>query len=237
MEKDSPIKARLRAYSASKKTPNNGSSEKVRQTVKDGSFQEDQSDSVLLKRKDTPLVEVSETTTRGEMAAKITDENGKPLSMEQMLANLTSTVNAIQADIVSLKDSKSKIPTLENSIKVEEKNVKKLSEKQESEVVRLKMLTAVVIRQDKQIEHLKKQVEILQKESKKPNIFVDGLLEEGKSCIQLVKDFFKEQMEIEANVHVSQAFRIGNKTLRTMKITFANPDTKYFVFSPISKES
>ena len=227
----SPIKARLRAYSASK-TPNSGSKEKELSPISVISEIETSKDSSRYKNQkensDTSSVEKPEE----EMAGK----NG---TLEEMMANLTATVNSIKTDIADLKGNKTKLTTIENTQIIEANERKKLVERQDSDSLKLKMLMAIVIRQDKQIQHMKNEMEVLKKESKKSTVLIEGLIESDKEKtssgrIEVVSDFFKEKMEIKDTVRIKQAYRYGKKIPQTMKVVLENPEDKSIIFSHVS---
>ena len=109
-------------------------------------------------------------------------------NMETMLAQLTQTVNEIKNDNV-------KITQVENKVS--------------SNDLRIKLLTAVVIKQDHQISTLNGQIEAMYRIQRRPNVFVSGIIEnedeDDEQRIQKVKSFFKEQMEIEDEIPVIQS--------------------------------
>ena len=110
---------------------------------------------------------------------------------------------------------------------------------QQNESFRVKLLTAIVIRQDQKISELSNQVEQLRKEQKKPNMFIDGLVEkdseiDASAHIAMVKSFFTKEMEIEETINIHQAYRVGSKNPRSMKIILQDPDDKKIIFSNIS---
>ena len=81
-----------------------------------------------------------------------------------------------------------------------------------------------------------KEVEMLKRGSKQPNILINNLLEESQektsdSRIKLVQAFFKNQMEIKQEIPIKQAFRFGTSNPRTMMVILDNPDDKFDIFS------
>ena len=149
--------------------------------------------------------------------------------LEQMITELTSTVNVIQVDVQALQGKKTSIPSLET-------NIANCQDQQKSDSIKIKLLSVIVIRQETQIEKLISQVELLQKENKKSNFFIEGILETEKEethegRIEVIKDFLKNQMEIEETITVKQAYRIGHKDPRVFKVVLANNDDKNVIFS------
>ena len=73
----------------------------------------------------------------------------------------------------------------------------------------------------------------------KSNIIIDGLLESAEETFvsrkELVKNFFKEQMEIEQDIEIKDAFRIGKSIPKAMLVTLAVSDDKEIVFSNVAK--
>ena len=238
---NSPIKARLRSYSASKsqvRNQNFGSKGKSKHPS-EGNAQSD----------DIRRQQLSETVSERAVLAEETDKNllkmkeqEKPATMESlqnMITDLTTMVNSIKTDITDLKASKSKVSQLESDIENEKILRGELQDKSESESMKIKPLSAIVIRQDQRIEHLESQLEMLIKESKRASFFIDGILEKGEDESlevrkELIASFFKEQMKLEDMVPIKQVFRIGKKNPRVMKVILENSDDKPKIFSNIS---
>ena len=147
----SPIKERLRAYSASKKNVDINSVSKGDSTQKD--------------REEEPHVDMAEVS-QVSIPEKFSTEN-----IETLLRNLTDSVNGIKTDLADLRASKSKVLTIETEQQNLTSTVKTCPSERESDAFKIKLLTAIVIRQDEKISAMSKEIELIKKDSKKVNLF------------------------------------------------------------------
>ena len=99
------------------------------------------------------------------------------------------------------------------------------------------MLSGIVIRQENKINNLTKEVDWLKRELRKLNLSISGILgssEETKSDRkEKVQSFFKDTMEIEEEIAVTQAVRVG-KTGETILVKLENLEDKSLIFSNAS---
>ena len=216
-----PIKERLRAYSASKNhasKPNSGSKELC--------------DINTTLEKETETNNTEESQQAGVKMGERSDQSENSEDLATMIKNLTSAVNNIQKDVTDLKTSKSQIVDVNDHLS----SLSQYREQQRVDSVKIKLLSQIVIRQEQKIDYLCNQLDGIRREQKKPNLFLDGILEdssesEPKGSIKLVQKFLKEQMEMKESVELKQAFRIGTKNPRTMKIVLTDPEDKVGIFS------
>ena len=154
--------------------------------------------------------------------------------LERLITNLTTAVGEIKKDIIDLKGNKDSISSLDTNFKTEQEKLTKLTERLDKEEFQSKLLTAVVIKQDNVISELKKEIETLKKGQRKPNMFISGIIEvedESKESRKaMVANFFKGIMEINKDIPIVDAFRIGKGNPRVMKIVLANPYDKGLIF-------
>ena len=159
--------------------------------------------------------------------------------LEGLITSLTSTVNSLKQDFTDWKTSKdSSLLKLETDISTEINDRKCLAIKCEENETRIKILSAIVIRQSEQIDDLNSIVAQLQKQNKKSNIIISGLLEPSEentqSRLELAKKFFKETMEIEPDIGIRQTFRFGGGNPRALMVVLENPDDKEIIFANVS---
>ena len=198
--------------------PNLGSKDKVSKTECVNASKEPLKDLdkiIIITNSPSPLDEDTdqeiEESVKGNASKEATMEN-----LLEMITNLTTTVNSIKNDITDLKTSKSTVDILKNDLEQEKRSLKLIKEQHDADAIKIKMLSAIVIRQDQKIDHLSSQIEFLIREQKKPNFFIEGILEKkvkktDQDRKQLVKDFIKEELEIETDVNIKQVYRIGKK--------------------------
>ena len=155
-----------------------------------------------------------------------------------MITALTTTVNSIKNDVTDLKTSKSSASSIRKDLEDEIENRKIANIRHEEDSMKIKLLTAMVIKQGEQIQELSAQVDSLQRFTRKANIIISGILEVGEEdvdrCKELVKDFLKEEMLIENEVEIKQAYRFGSGNPRALMVVLSNPDDKSVIFSHVS---
>ena len=143
-------------------------------------------------------------------------------SLSSMISGLTTTVNGIKDDITEMKRSKSE--TL-NQFK--------------NETVKIRMLSAIVIRQDARIEQLKNQVKSLLRSTRRPNLMIQGIIETAEQSkedrIKLVKDFFTSELEIEETISIKNAYWRGQGKARHMFTELEHYSDKSLIFTNVSK--
>ena len=174
------------------------------------------------------------TSSKEDIQEELTDFQ----RLERLLNALTSSVGTIQADITELKTSKSKVKVLTDEIKRERTKIDKTIEKVDVESFKLKLVTAIAIKQSHEIASLKKEVAALRSHMRRPNLSISGILEgeneTKKSHIELVNNFFKNEMEIEEPIVIRKVNRVGKFRPRSLAIVLDDPSDKATIFSHVS---
>ena len=158
-----------------------------------------------------------------------------------MFNKLNSTLMTLSTEVTQLKDLKGKVDSYSETWK---KTVDSFVETSENAVVdqdlRIKWLTNIVIRQEQKIEELENKLENIKAREQKPNLTVTGILEDPEesreTLIQKSKDFIKNQMEIEQNIEIWDAYRLGQPgaVTRTVFIKLRYPSDKTVIFTNAS---
>ena len=219
----SPIKEHLRAYNASKTNDESvKASSKETETIKEG-------DKDIKMGKETPK----------EQTQKEENDKNKMDNLEKMLTTLTTSVANIEANVTNLMNSKSNVTTLEAELKQERESLKNYKNTQDSDSFKIKLLTAIVIKQGQKIDELQDKVECIQKDAKKESLFIDGIIprslqETNSERISLVQEFIKDKLDVKEDVQIKQAFRIGGKDPKTIKVILKNVEDKQVIFSNVS---
>ena len=147
-------------------------------------------------------------------------------------------METIQTDIATLKTSKSKLEDMEQGVAKNEINIQTLLDHTEADNFRVRMLSAVLAKQDQTISRMSKQIEFLKAQQRKPNLFISGILEGDEQSkedrVGKVSGFFHETMEIDQEIQVENALRIGKGNPRTLLVTLKNPGDKALIFQNAS---
>ena len=228
MEKSlSPIKGRLRSHSdkhGRSKCPSENGSEK--------------------KQKESPTLKETPKTPKKASAKKVPSSkvvNNKTTmeNIESMLRNLTATVATMQKDVNEIKTSKFKFDNFNADVERDRSDLISMQTKRDSDSLKIKLLSAIVIRQDQKLEAMSKEIEWLKKGAKKPNFSIDGIMESetektNKDRIAAVKKFLKEELGMKEVVLIKQAYRVGVKSPKTMMVILENSEDKHEIFSLVS---
>ena len=165
---------------------------------------------------------------------KVTDLD----TLADLITSLTTTVNDIKSDVTTLKGNQDKLTSVEKKVINYEDTLKTTKELAESDSLKIKLLSAIVIKQEARIEQLERTVNNMQKAEKRPNLIISGLNENAEASvtdrITLANEFFKNQMEIETEIKVQTAYWIGNHPNRNLLIKLMNPEDKATIFSHVS---
>ena len=165
-----------------------------------------------------------------EKLSAMGDDKGTE-NVGQLLRDLQASVNEIKTDVADLKRSKC-------DHDISKKALDTLVKSDTESSTKIKLLSAIVIRQDARIMQLESALEAIQRNFRRPNLFIDGLTERHgdvlKDRIEQVQEFFKEKMEIQEEIKVKKAFWIGSSKNRLMKVELVNSDDKGLIFAHAS---
>ena len=106
--------------------------------------------------------------------------------------------------------------------------------------LKIKILSNIIIRQEEQINNLKEQLWLERAAKRKPNLVVSGIIEHDnetpKETVQKVSQFFKDQMEIQEDIKVKKAQRLGdpNAKDRPVLIKLENAQEKAKIYKNIT---
>ena len=101
----------------------------------------------------------------------------------------------------------------------------------------IECLKGIVIRQDQEIQECRSQIEHWQYIGMRPNLIVSGIeVCANEDCVQLIKSFFKDTMEIQDDIHIVSAFRFkGSGRYRAICVKLAKSSDKALIFKNTGK--
>ena len=150
------------------------------------------------------------------------------------------TLSDLKADIQNLRQVKGNpdIFTLDWKEGIE-KDITDLDAKEDIQDHRISLLTNIIIKQDERIQFLEAKVNMLQQNEIKVNIGISGILEENeetrKSLFKKVTVFFKEVLEIQQEIPILDAFRLGQGNPRAVLVKLKFAPDKALIFSNANK--
>ena len=97
--------------------------------------------------------------------------------------------------------------------------------------VQLNEVTGVTIRQDQELRECKREIENLKFRLDRNLLRITGLEEqEGEDCKAAVKAFFTQKLEIQQEIAISDAFRVGKGQNRSILVYLQDPKVKGLIF-------
>ena len=158
--------------------------------------------------------------------------------MGRLLKSLVSSVATIRKDLTELKTSKFNISTMEEVYENNQKVLEDLIAQHEDNSFRVKLLSAIIIRQDNRIQSLENEVINLKKDARRSNLIISGLDEIDDAMpqkeIEQVKTFLSSEMEITEDIEIKKAYRVGKGTNRVVTVQMANAEDKAMIFGNVS---
>ena len=98
----------------------------------------------------------------------------------------------------------------------------------------IEMLKGTVIRQEQIIAECKAEIETLQVNQMRSNLIIKGIVQsEKENCKELVKNFFKEKLEITEEIKICSANRMGKGKKAPMFVKLMDDDDKPKIFSKV----
>ena len=146
---------------------------------------------------------------------EITPPNSSdPKEWMAIFNKLNITLQSMNNDIAELKGLKTSLdsytPQWQGKI---ESALVSLENDQQNTDFKVKLLTNVVIRQDQKLQELESRVTTMFEKEKRQNVVIEGIQEkageEREDVTQLVKNFFKHEMKIEAEIEIHDIYRVG----------------------------
>ena len=165
------------------------------------------------KRKMKPELAESETQIVFE-DQEINPEDVSPATWLTMFNTLNTTLAGLQNDIKELHLLKGTVETYFIQWKeTVDQNLQDSDNKADNHDFQLKLLKNMVINQDEKIKFLESKVTAAYEREIKPNMIIHGILEiaeeDRDKLLTLVKDFFKDTMEIQQTIEVTDVYCLG----------------------------
>ena len=207
---------------AKAKMPNSASKISTQQTP------EKQKDSISpAKQKSTKMTEFETLKTMIE-------------TLTTTVTRLATTVSDLKSEIADIKTSKLMLTGLQEQVTNNKSSLETVAKQTDNDAFQVKLLTAIVIRQEAQIQSLSKEVETFKKQSRAANIVIKNLLENENESeltdrIKIVHNFFKEKMEIQTSIPIRNIYRFGGSNSHALMVVLDNPEDKSIIFANSSK--
>ena len=215
----------------------------------DGQKREDAGDETSKKTvfkdgiyKDQPKKPTSKADI-GEKTPKPAD-NIMPLDNNQqiigMLQALMTSVTEIKDDLKLLREDKERNTTEITAIKVQQsthaEQIESLEDKSKVCNNKLHQLADVVAYQAQVIKEMQNKIHKQEEDSMKPNLIVHGITElEGENCTAVIKQFFKDKLELVHDLQIKKAYRLGKSKKRPILVCLKNAYDKGAIYANVSK--
>ena len=159
-----------------------------------------------------------------------------PKGISEVFIKLSQVVNTLQRNVNNMHNPGGKSSDTDIIARIQEC----VSAVTADSDFKMKLLTNIVIRQEEKIKDLEGKIENAKLKEARPNIVVSGLIEvEGKTHkhrLNLVKEFFSQQMEIEQKISLKDAYRRGCKEHKNRPIVavLKSIEDKAVIFENVS---
>ena len=102
--------------------------------------------------------------------------------------------------------------------------------------VQLREVTGMTIKQDQELKECKKEIENLKFRMDRNLLRITGLEEkEGENCKEAVKTFFTQKLDIQQEIAMIDAYRVGKGQNRAILVYLQDPKIKGLIFKNTSK--
>ena len=173
------------------------------------------------------------------------------MSNGDMIRLFMQTMTAHKEEIkAEIRKGETRLDTLENkqteindtitTLKFNEMQTKVKTTSLETEVTNLKTqvlnLTNVVVRQDSLLTELQSKDKFNDKCTMRANLIIKGIVEsEKENCFDKVKSFFKNTLQIEKEIAIQIAHRIGKGTRRPVRVVLKSANDKGLIYKNANK--
>ena len=166
-------------------------------------------------------------------------EEVTPKKWFDMFTSLNKTLTELKTEVSDLKGLKGKVEHFSTEWKESvDKGIIDLDNKCDYQDFQVKLLMNIVIRQDERIKTLEgKQTAAFEREIR-PNLRISGIVEKKEETRQQlfeeVTSFFKNTMQIEEEIGLADAYRVGAGNTRSVVVKLQHPDDKSIIFANAS---
>ena len=204
---------------------------------------------VISQQTDTATMYTMGTTTNPASTPSITTKENpeNPMmalmqAMNEKLSNIQAHVRSVHSEVQSLKDSKTDIYEQITGIQFDQEDDHEVLIIQQNELRQCQdqvaLLTNIVSKYEGKITELSNKITAMEARSMHSELIITGLQDkEKKSPLETVREFFKEQMEIEEDLNIVYVYwkGKGKNTFKPLVVRFTTPAFKSKVFSNVSK--
>lgn len=177
-----------------------------------------------------------------EMATNSQTENvqhDQPDELLSLMRTLNATVQKLEKKLDAMEAEKkqvdAKVSSIENIQSQEVIRVKGLIDKLDDHDDKIEALIGIVVRQDIEIQELKKKQNVAYVQTNMNNIMINGVPQtQNENVFHEATHFFKTKLKIEKKISMKSAKRIGGGESRPILVTLSDPNDKALIFQKTS---
>ena len=166
---------------------------------------------------------------------------------EIMVENKTSIERAVEESVKSMKEELSTLNSFKTKVTTDvsqlQSDVLKLTNdltkvKTDLQICQVKLAesSGASVRQQQMIEESKDDIEEMKGKMNRDQLRIRGIVEnKDEDCVTKVGEFFKNILEIEKNIEIVDAFRVGQGKNRPILVFLKNSRDKKWVFGNVKK--
>ena len=168
----------------------------------------------------------------------VNPEDVSPQQWLDMFNNLNNTLGSLQTQIKELNSMKGTVDSFSTWKQSLEQGLTHCNNKIDSHDHQIRLLTNIVINQEEKIRSLENRSTAAYQREKRANMIIHGIIEaknETRAQLNLsITQFFQSIMEIEDEIEIADAYRIGDGRVRSIMIKLAHPSDKSLIYSNAS---
>ena len=156
-----------------------------------------------------------------------------------LLIQLQNQLGTVQVDADTIKGMDQKIKDLEMLQSSSGRRMNTFEELLKEQDLKTRILTNIIIKQEEQVNSLKKQLVEARRRDIRNNLIISGITEERDEtpdeCAEKVSQFFKNEMQINSDIRIDYVRRLGNKNTkdREILVCLSNVSDKTVIFSNV----
>ena len=187
--------------------------------------------------------ENQQKNTNGENPVNQNENENEKTTKEKwldMFNNLNSTLTQLKTQVSDLAGIKTQVSMYSEYWKDSvDKSLIDIDEKQDKQELKICLLTNIAINQEEKINMLEQKLTAAYEREIKPNLILNGLIEEGEETRTELKDkldsLFKETMEITQDIELNDWFQMGDGHTRSVMIKLKHALNKVAIFGNTGK--
>ena len=146
----------------------------------------------------------------------------------KIMQKMNTLQNSVDSNIRSMKEENKnvaeRVTKVEAAQTLQDQKISDVGGETKFMQSKMTMMAGVIERQSQVINELNYKLEAIELRKLRPNLMITGLTEtKNEECVTVVKNFIKDRMEIEDEIGIKRAYRVGKSQSRPLLAVLSNP--------------